>query len=239
MVDQVIVTLIGALISGIFSLLAAAVPYYLQRKKSKPQHVQEILNQRFYSTWPWYAVFSVFLTLFFQFFFALVLFYGAFGGFIIAAAQTEDINNFLAGFDLAKSVDVLNWLQSIDLYISPVFNAIVVLFVIKFCSHRFGKKKLIKSLIMAFLSTVVYFAIIYSFSDPAVNSMTYAIKEFLVTLLLSLSAAYAGCVWARKTHTIFLISSISSILDERDRLALLDLASSAAAQSSGHSQIKM
>lgn len=219
--DQLLVVAVSTIITGIFSILAALIPVYLQRNKSTSQ----LVHGQLYHSWPWYFIFGVIFTLFLQFALLLVYLYGVFSGIIITAAQTGDMINLLKNFDISKSLDSLKFLQRIDQYVESIANAIIVLFVSKFCSHRSGKYALVNVLMIALITTIIDFSIYYwTMTVPPIITGTDVLLYFIITLLFCLTGAYFGYLWARKSHTTFLVNYVSRRLCEADRIALLDLA---------------
>ncbi len=219
--DQLLIVALSTIITGIFSILSALIPVYLQRNKSTPQ----LVHGQLYHSWPWYFIFGVIFTLFLQFALLLVYMYGFFAGVIVTAAQTADAINLLDNFDISKSADSMKYLQRIDQYVESIVNGIIVLFVSKFCSHRSGKYALVSVLMIALITTIIDFSI-YSWimDDRALITGTDLLLYFIITLFFSLTGAYFGYLWARNSRTTFLVNYVSKRLCEADRVALLDLA---------------
>ncbi|MCD6272753.1 MAG: hypothetical protein J7K30_07885 [Deltaproteobacteria bacterium] len=170
--NQLIVTLVGATVSGVFSLITALIPYYIQRKKSKTDFVQEIADRSFYASWPWYFAFGAFFITFIGFVIAALQTLGMIYGLMIAAEQTGDIAAFFSNFDLHKSRSMMTFFINVGNNITSVIHAVTFFFIATYCGHRFGKLIFIKMLLMLTVDSVIACGIAFYYRDSFFTSNT-------------------------------------------------------------------
>jgi len=216
--QDILINLSGSLISGIFTIIAALVPYYLEKRKPREVVLREIKQGEYFHYSIWYLLLAISLPLLCYFLTGLyALFYGI-GTYFMVAEQIPEV----VAFDSAKS-PVTSWylgLIEILLFIPLMFT--VILFCSKFLAHRSGRN----SALYVSLSVIIVWL-----TDNLLGFIFVAQKELIavnlvVSFLTYSVAALLGLTWAKKTQERFIVTLIFSKLTPADRAAFCDLAES-------------
>lgn len=222
--NQLIVTLVGATVSGAFSLLTALIPYYIQQKKTKLEFVQEISQKSLYDAWLWYFAFGTFFITFIGFVIAALQILGMICGLMVAAEQTGDSAAFFSNFDPHNARSMMTSVMNFGNNVTSGIHAVIFFFIATYCGHRFGNLIFTKIVLMLTIDSTIACGIAFYYRDPFFTSNTDILVATIIYYTLGVGAAYLAYRRVNNTHTKFLMGHLYSKLQEKDRVALLDLA---------------
>ena len=219
--------ILGAIISGLFTLLAAFVPQYLENKKQRDEVLQDIRNRNYYSHSFWNLLFGVLFPLFCMFLIWTFMTVGLVGGITILKEQLPNAHEILPYLDVNRSVPVVRRFIFIELCLEVPTMFAAFLFTAKYLAHRSGRKApwLIALAAVPILSVETFVSIKY---QSEALTITDTIRNVTIFAVDYLAASAIGLAWARKKHKQFLISRIYGKLPESDRQAFFELAESLA-----------
>ncbi|WP_200233983.1 MFS transporter [Thiohalocapsa halophila] len=223
--NELVVNLSGALLSGMFSVLATLIPYFLEKRKSKEVRVREIAEGNYspYPGWSLLLATSVPALIYF-----LIAAYGALSGVFVILLIGEQIPEFwglMKSFDQAKSPEVLWYGTLFDIAMVSSVMFVVIVLSSRFLAHRSGRK----DKLFVFLSVLAVWSVNLSeyvlfLPVTSENLQSLFIVNSFATFVVFFLAGALGLRWAHRTRDDFIVSVVFAKLLGNDRAAFRDLA---------------
>lgn len=228
--DQLMVNLTGAVVSGSFAVIAACVPQYLQSRKSQEMISCEIEHGEYYQYSFWYLLLGISFPLVCYFLVATIVLFYALAFLLTAAAQTPDPVAFTNAFDVEKAADIIRLTGKVELFFYIPLMFAVFLFTSIFLFHRSGRRASMYITLSAILVWSAEIALSIPFQSAALP-MKDIIRNSIIFAFVYLIAAVIGMSWGKRTHKRFLVVYIFNRLNKPDQEAFFELAQSLVANS--------
>ena len=223
--DQLMVNLTCAVVTGCFSLGAACVPQYLQSRKSQERIKYELIKKDYYQHSFWNILFGVSIPTVFFFSVATIVLFYLVSALLIAAAHAPDPVAFTSSFDPGKAVDIIRLTAKVELIFKIPLMFAVVLFSAKYIYHRVAKNGILFVSLSVILVLFSEIAVTIPFQNPA-WAISDILKNSIIFSFVYLIAASSGIYLAKKSHNRHLVVYTFNRLSKSDQSALLDLAHS-------------
>lgn len=207
-------TIITTIMGGIFGIYPTVATTLAEQKKTKQERIAEFVKGNFYI----HPVLITFYMLCYLQFIERTL-GGVFGGALGAAIGLE------LAISGAQVTEIAPTVSKIVPVIVPLFVTLFLIFAIipitKYATHRIKKSPFLWVVAAMIIDQAINITVAALFFKEPIT-ITSALVQSLIILLL-FPGAITGYLWARKTHTAYIMSHLFKQLPKSDQTSLIDL----------------